>query len=485
MTHRALGWQQKSFISWWTDGWSRLSSDPTAPLLTSKVRRTSARFKDVRCEWFKLRDWCLFHPVSPEGVTAMWSDHFMLMNVLQVLWVRPSSMWLWQLLRFKDFVDILRQWRRRPRPLETTGKRRVDLRFWVQTVSVETSEPVHNITSVLTSAPKPNRKFFSSSHLLVLFCHDLEIESKPAETFSEESEARKVLMFCDGGALNSLVVPFFCAAFIYFYTDRSTKLWRSGRPLCRSIWTETENLTTIFISELWDEKSRHRDFYCHEGGEKTGNIQIQPAGVAALIWTVSWLIFSNRWIVSQSWRVLNSPSDRSVPGGGGGRASPHPEDVQHQRRRAEHLPPAGGQQPGLVLPAGGGGVGSKEWELQSSLWKETLRHKPPILKDKSWLCVCPCAGAGMPTELDNMESRWVMYRYCTGDVCKASEGLTAESRLRLQAASPGEQSDGRRGEDARHPLWAEEPGGVLQEEAGGSCLWSAEVLVLVSRGRRG
>lgn len=79
----------------------------------------------------------------------------------------------------------------------------------------------------------------------------------------------------------------------------------------------------------------------------------------------------------------------------------------------------------------------------------------------------------------------VLYRYCTGDVCKASEGLTAESRLRLQAASPGEQSDGRRGEDARHPLWAEEPGGVLQEEAGGSCLWSAEVLVLVSRGRRG
>lgn len=333
--------------------------------------------------------------------------------------------------------------------------------------------------------PQPNRKFFSSSRLLVLFCRDLEIESKPAETFSEESEARKVLMFCDGGALNSLVVPFFCAAFIYFYTDRSTKLWRSGRPLCRSIWTETENLTTIFISELWDEKSKHRDFYCHEGGEKTGNIQIQPAGVAALIWTVSWLIFSNRWIVSRSWRVLNSPSDRSVPGGSGGRASPHPEDVQHQRRRAEHLPPAGGQQPGLVLPAGGGGVGSKEWELQSSLWKETLRHKPPILKDKSWLCVCPCAGAGMPTELDNMESRWVMYRYCTGDVCKASEGLTAESRLRLQAASPGEQSDGRRGEDARHPLWAEEPGGVLQEEAGGSCLWSAEVLVLVSRGRRG
>lgn len=417
MTHRALGWQQKSFISWWTDGWSRPSSVPTAPLLTSKVRRTSARFKDVRCEWFKLRDWCLFHPVSPEGVTAMWSDHFMLMNVLQVLWVRPSSMWLWQLLRFKDFVDILRQWRRRPRPLETAEKRRVDLRFWVQTVSVETSEPVHHITSVLTSAPKPNRKFFSSSHLLVLFCHDLEIESKPAETFSEESEACKVLMFCDGGALNSLVVPFFCAAFIYFYTDRSTKLWRSGRPLCRSIWTETENLTTIFISELWDEKSKHRDFYCHEGGEKTGNIQIQPAGVAALIWTVSWLIFSNRWIVSQSWRVLNSPSDRSVPGGGGGRASPHPEDVQHQRRRAEHLPPAGGQQPGLVLPAGGGGVGSKEWELQRSLWKETLRHKPPILKDKSWLCVCPCAGAGMPTELDNMESRWVrpvqvLYRWC-------------------------------------------------------------------------
>lgn len=45
MTHRALGWQQKSFISWWTDGWSRPSSDPTAPLLTSKVRRTSARLK--------------------------------------------------------------------------------------------------------------------------------------------------------------------------------------------------------------------------------------------------------------------------------------------------------------------------------------------------------------------------------------------------------------------------------------------------------
>lgn len=94
------------------------------------------------------------------------------------------------------------------------------------------------------------------------------------------------------------------------------------------------------------------------------------------------------FLVSRSWRVLNSPADRSVPGGGGGWASPHPEDVQHQRRRAEHLPPAGGQQPGLVLPAGGGGVGSKEWGLQSSLWKETLRHKR-FGNLRSWKMVNP------------------------------------------------------------------------------------------------
>ena len=60
---------------------------------------------------------------------------------------------------------------------------------------------------------------------------------------------------------------------------------------------------------------------------------------------------------------------------------------------------------------------------------------------------------------------------CKGDVSKASEGLTAVSRLRPQAAAPGEQSDGRRGEDSRHHLWAEEPGGVLQEEAGGLFWW--------------
>ena len=62
-------------------------------------------------------------------------------------------MWFWQLLRFQDFVDVLRQWWRRPRPLEATVKRRFDLRIWDQTVSVETSDPVHDITSVLTSAP--------------------------------------------------------------------------------------------------------------------------------------------------------------------------------------------------------------------------------------------------------------------------------------------------------------------------------------------
>ena len=58
--------------------------------------------------------------------------------------------------------------------------------------------------------------------------------------------------------------------------------------------------------------------------------------------------------------VTSEVFDRSVPGGGRGCAAPHPEDVQHKRQPGQHLPPAGGQQRGLVLPPGGGGVRSKE-----------------------------------------------------------------------------------------------------------------------------
>ncbi|XP_029282801.1 uncharacterized protein LOC115005127 [Cottoperca gobio] len=98
--------------------------------------------------------------------------------------------------------------------------------------------------------------------------------------------------------------------------------------------------------------------------------------------------------------------ERSVPGGGGGRPAPHPEDVQQRRRRGERLPPAGGQQRGLVLPAGGGGV--------------------------------RCAECG---------------------------DAQRDGRPGVQATSSGEQSQSRRGPDSRRPLRCEEPSGVFQEEA--------------------
>lgn len=67
------------------------------------------------------------------------------------------------------------------------------------------------------------------------------------------------------------------------------------------------------------------------------------------------------WIhVIVIWMITCNLSDRPVPCGSGGGSKPHPEDVHSERQCGQHLPTPGGQQRGLVLPPGGGGVRSPE-----------------------------------------------------------------------------------------------------------------------------
>lgn len=61
--------------------------------------------------------------------------------------------------------------------------------------------------------------------------------------------------------------------------------------ICTPIALQTVQVRTAALEKYLN---RTEPKTCHEGGKKTGNIQIQPAGVAALIWTVSRLIFSHR-----------------------------------------------------------------------------------------------------------------------------------------------------------------------------------------------